>query len=65
MFLIRLDDASEYMDFNKWSKMEALLNKYLIKPIVGVIPNNKDNNLVNKYKKDIKFWAMVRSWQDK
>lgn len=65
MYLIRLDDASEYMDTYKWNKIENLLDKYNIKPIVGVIPNNEDKKLVNGYDKDYNFWRLVNYWQDK
>ncbi|MBB6631973.1 DUF2334 domain-containing protein [Clostridium algidicarnis] len=65
MYLIRLDDASEYMDIAKWDKIESLLNQYNIKPIVGIIPNNQDKELVSKYKKDLGFWNKVKEWQSK
>ena len=63
MYLIRLDDASEYMDVEKWNQIENILQKYNIKPIVGVIPDNKDNNFVNKYEKDNLFWEKVIRWK--
>lgn len=65
MYLIRLDDASEYMDIARWDKMEQLLDLHNIKPIVGIIPNNQDKNLVYKYKRDLEFWKKVKKWQDK
>ena len=61
-YIIRLDDASEYMDVEKWSRVECLLKKYDIKPIVGIIPDNKDPELVLKYKKSNSFWDMVKEW---
>lgn len=63
MYLIRLDDASEYMDIEKWSKIEKILCKYKVKPIVGVIPNNKDSDFVNQYEKDEFFWEKVARWK--
>jgi len=65
MYLIRLDDASEYMDIVKWDNIEKLLDRYNIKPIVGIIPNNQDKDLINKYKKDMKFWDKAKVWQKK
>ncbi len=65
MYLIRLDDASEYMDIEKWDRMEKLLDKFDIKPIVGVIPNNRDADLVRHYAKDAGFWDKARMWQTK
>lgn len=37
-YILRLDDAAERMDIVKWNRMEVLLDKYNIKPLVGVIP---------------------------
>lgn len=63
MYLIRLDDASEYMNIAKWEKIENVLDKYGIIPIVGVIPNNQDDEFINKYQRDLKFWNKARRWQ--
>lgn len=65
MFLLRLDDASEYRNINSWQKIENLLDKHNIKPVVGVIPNNKDESFLKKYKKDENFWEKVIEWQNK
>lgn len=64
-YIIRLDDASEYMDVEKWGKMENLLEKYKISPIVGVIPDNQDPDMVGVYRKDCTFWNKVHSWAEK
>jgi hypothetical protein len=65
MYLIRLDDASEFMDIDKWTTMEILLDNYRIKPIVGVIPDNNDGDFTGKYEKNPRFWEMVRTWEQK
>ncbi|MBV1817957.1 DUF2334 domain-containing protein [Clostridium cochlearium] len=65
MYLIRLDDASEYMDIEKWNEIENMLEKYNMKPIVGIIPNNQDKDLVEKYKEDLEFWKKAKIWQAK
>ena len=41
--LIRIDDVCENMDWNKMRHLESLFDKYSIKPVIGVIPNNKDD----------------------
>jgi len=61
-YLIRLDDASEYMDYNKWDKYFKIFDKYNIKPIIAVIPFNKDPKLINN-NPDKNFWDKVRNWQ--
>ena len=64
MYLMRLDDASEYMDIEKWKRIENLLDEYNIKPIYGIIPNNKDPELL-KYEKVKDFWKLMRNWKNK
>ncbi len=64
-YLLRLDDASDYMNIEKWQRIENLLDKYHIKPIVGVIPDNRDPDMLGVYTKDILFWDKVRRWQHK
>ena len=42
--LIRIDDVCENMDWKLMSKLESLFDKYSIKPVLGVIPHNKDDS---------------------
>ena len=63
-YIIRLDDAADRMDCNKWDRIENLLDKYNIKPLVGVIPNCKDE-MMNKYEVDCAFWNKVLKWKEK
>ena len=62
--LIRLDDIAENMNWNLMKKVELLFEKYEIKPVLGVIPNNKDNELLTYPKKE-NFWEQVRTWKSK
>ena len=64
-YIIRLDDASEYMDTGKWMRMEALLDKYNISPIFGVIPHNEDPDMIKVYPKDENFWDRAKRWCEK
>jgi len=63
-YVIRLDDASEYMNYAKWNPFFELFDKYNIKPIIAVIPFNKDPKMVNS-NPDTLFWENVRMWQAK
>ena len=63
-YLLRLDDACETMNIELWNKMERLLDKYEICPIVGVIPNNKDDKLKIDFE-DSKFWEKAKKWEAK
>ena len=40
--LIRLDDIAENMNWDLMEKCEKLFLKYNIKPVLGIIPNNKE-----------------------
>ena len=62
--LIRLDDIAENMNWNLMEKTEILFEKYKIKPVLGVIPENKDKTLLYYPKKD-GFWDRVRDWRNK
>tara|TARA_B100001059_G_C17721391_1_gene520915 strand:+ start:71 stop:844 length:774 start_codon:yes stop_codon:yes gene_type:complete len=62
--IIRIDDIAENMNWNLMEKCEILFDEYNIKPVLGVIPNNRDVELMNHERKD-NFWDIVRSWRQK
>ena len=45
-YLFRLDDASHYLDSEKWNRIEKIFDKFSIKPIVAVVPANEDKDLI-------------------
>ena len=62
---MRLDDACPKRDIAKWDKMEALLDKYGVKPLVGIIPDCKDPDM-DCYTEDADFWiSRIKKWQSK
>lgn len=63
--IIRLDDACPFRDIDKWDRMEALLDKYGVKPLIGVIPNCQDPTMVSVYEEDLDFAARIKSWVEK
>lgn len=64
MYLIRLDDASDRMHIENWARIEGLLDENGIKPLVGVIPLNRDP-LMKQFPVDPMFWDKARRWQEK
>ncbi len=64
MYLIRLDDASDHMNTELWGRIEQILDEYGIRPLVGVIPLNRDPGLL-KFPKDPGFWQKAVLWQEK
>lgn len=63
-YLIRLDDACSTMDARKWQRMEDILDAYGVKPMVGVIPANKDPKQQIDAA-DSGFWNKVKKWEKK
>lgn len=61
-YIIRLDDAAPRMNHFKWKKIEDILCKYNIQPLIGIIPDVQDEELV-VYEEDNKFWQKARLWQ--
>ena len=62
--LIRFDDIAPNMNWKMMDKCERLLNEYKIKPVIGVIPNNQDPELMAYEKRD-KFWQIIENWKKK
>ena len=63
--ILRLDDACPKRDIEKWNRIEALLDAYGVKPLVGVIPHCKDPSF-DKYPEDLDFWnKRVQNWKKK
>tara|TARA_B100000963_G_scaffold17140_1_gene13101 strand:- start:18142 stop:18894 length:753 start_codon:yes stop_codon:yes gene_type:complete len=61
-YLVRFDDVCPTMDWESWAKVEKVLVSEGIKPIMAVVPDNRDEKLIaGKY--DKYFWSKVRSWK--
>ena len=63
-YLIRLDDACPTMNRQLWGRIEDVLDKYGLKPMVGVIPHNEDPQQMIDSVDDL-FWSKVKTWQNK
>ena len=64
-FILRIDDVHDGMNFIRFNEFMNILDSLSIKPIIGVIPNNKDQALISKYKitKEM-FWSKIKSLYD-
>jgi hypothetical protein len=61
-YIIRLDDASKNMKLENWILLQNIFTKYNIKPIIAVVPDNKDLGIF--FNDDIEdFWSIVKKWQ--
>lgn len=63
-YIIRLDDICPTMNWTNFNKLENIFNKYNIKPIIGVIPSNKDKKLIVGPPKT-KYWEKIKLLSDK
>lgn len=61
-YLIRLDDACPTMHIDNWTRIESILNKYCLCPMVGIVPDNLDDKLKCS-PHDNHFWDKARNWQ--
>lgn len=50
------------MNWNNWDQVEEIVNRNDLRPIVAVVPDNRDQNLIQgECRPD--FWERVRQWQ--
>jgi len=63
-YLIRLDDISPASNWPRLLAIEEFLNSMAIQPIVAVVPDNRDRELM-KHPPDPAFWSHIRRWQDR
>src|SRR5687767_5020043 len=61
-YLLRLNDACPTMRREAWDPLERAIDKLGIKPIDGVVPDNKDPKLACA-DSDNGFWERVRGWK--
>lgn len=60
--LIRFDDICPTMNYEQWNKADEILQKYKIKPLLGIIPECKDPELqIEDAHQD--FWDYMKKLQ--
>lgn len=61
-YIIRFDDICPTMNWRIWAEIESILTNHNVHPILAVVPDNRDPNLmVAPPVPD--FWDRVRAWQ--
>jgi predicted deacetylase len=61
-YLVRFDDICPTMNWRAWSDIEGVLIEHHVRPILAVVPDNRDPGLcVDDPVPD--FWDRVRTWQ--
>jgi len=61
-YLVRFDDLCPTMNWEMWFRIEEVLLDHKIKPLLAVIPDNKDEKL-RVAPSHSSFWGEVRKWQ--
>jgi predicted deacetylase len=61
-YLLRFDDLCPTMDRRRWERFVPLLERYGVRPILAVVPENRDPGLCVA-PEDAGFWNEMRSWQ--
>ena len=61
---VRLDDITPDMDWERFLTFKSLLDRYHIKPLIGVVPQNEDEHLKGNTEKAPKdFWEYIKELQ--
>lgn len=63
-FIIRFDDITPTMAWSKFCNIEKTMVDFNIKPIMGVVPLNRDAQLVAEPAHE-DFWGVVKGWKAK
>lgn len=61
---VRLDDITPDMNWERFLAFKTLLDKYQVKPLIGIVPDNRDENLKGtKEGAPEDFWDYVKGLQ--
>ncbi|MEW6301903.1 MAG: DUF2334 domain-containing protein [Verrucomicrobiota bacterium] len=63
-YLLRFDDICPTMNWRVWAEIESVLVERHLKPILAVVPDNRDPEL-QVDSPAVDFWDRVRGWQDR
>lgn len=61
-YILRFDDICPTMNWATWHRIEGILAEFDIRPLVAVVPQNRDAKLMCGPPCD-DFWSRVRAWQ--
>ena len=62
---VRMDDISPGMDWDKFNRFYGMLKDKGIRPLLGVVPANRDDNLqIQDTVSEETFWGKVKAFQE-
>lgn len=61
--MIRLDDIAPDMNWERFYRVKEIFDKYDIRPLIGVVPDNRDATLHKEEGRE-DFWNIIRQLQE-
>lgn len=58
--LFRLDDIAPGLSSANLARLEKIFDQYNIKPLMGVVPQNQDDNLIVQKQEEETFWQEIK-----
>lgn len=62
-YLFRLDDIAPNMRWSRYQQVKELFDRYSVRPLLGVIPDNRDPDLLTYSSCEFGFWDHIRERQ--
>src|SRR5579863_10035621 len=59
-YLLRVDDLCPTVHADRWHALEVLIEEFEIKPILGIVPDNRDPELCQSAPNP-EFWPQMRA----
>ena len=60
--ILRFDDLCPTVNWSVWNPIEDMLVEFGLRPIISVIPDNRDKGLIHSHPGE-NFWDRVQTWQ--
>lgn len=64
-YIFRLDDIAPNMNWENYFRLKTIFAQYQVKPIIGVIPDNQDEELKKWPSYPADFWEEIREVQSR
>lgn len=62
-YLLRIDDVAPNMHWENFYRLESALDAFSVRPLVGVIPDNRDPKLLSQPPCPRDFWSEIQRLQ--
>jgi predicted deacetylase len=59
-YILRLDDISSHMHWENYERLREIFDRWSVRPLIGVIPQNEDPALLKYPARKESFWREIR-----